>query len=202
MGCLNRKACRCPGKVGTVPPKLAFLATVVAPTVALPTWTSVPRVGSSTCVTPNSALLRRKAPRLLRLMVWSIIRSPPLLRSGPGPRWSTDPLRRLWLQWALTFHLTLHLLHHSDLLYQSSKILDGQWCHHQANISPEAVLKLTASPLLVKRQGVETAEVFEPLSILCDSLPSLGQLEELYLLGVPDVVGKVLGEESLPESLP
>jgi len=40
------------------------------------------------------------------------------------------------------------------------------------------------------------------LHILCDSLPSLGQLEELHLLGVPNAVGKVLGEESLPESLP
>ena len=150
MGCPNWRACRCPGKVGTIPPKVAFLATVVAPTITLPTWTRIPRVGSSTCVTPNSALLRRKAPRLLRLMVWSIIRSPPLLMSRPGPRWSTDPLRWLWLLWALTFHLTLHLLHHSGLLYQSNKILDGQGCHHQANITAKPILELPASPLLIK----------------------------------------------------
>jgi len=202
MGSLNRRACRCPGKVGTILPKVAFLATVVAPTVTLHMWTSVPQVGSSTCVTPNSALLRRKAPRPLRLMVGSIIRSPPLLMSGLGPRRSTDPLRRLWLLWALTFHLTLHLLHHPGLLHQSGKILDGQGSYHQANITAKAVLKLTASPLLIKWQCIKAAEVFEPLSVLRHGLPSLGQLEELHFLGVPDVVWKILRDESLPECLP
>jgi len=112
--------------------------------------------------------------------------------SRPGPRWSTDPLRRLWLRWALTFHLTLHLLHHSGLLYQSSKVLDGQRSYHQADISPEAVLKLTASPLLIQWQCIEADEMLEPLSVLSHGLPSLGQLEEFHLLGVPDAVRKVL----------
>jgi len=68
-----------------------------------------------------------------------------------GPRWSNDPLRRLWLLWALTFHLALHLLHHPGLLYQSGEILDGQGSHHQVDITAKTVLELTASPLLIKR---------------------------------------------------
>jgi len=137
MGSLNWRACCCPGKVGIVLPKVAFLATVVAPAVTLYTWTSAPQVGYSTYVTLNSTLLRRKAPRPLRLMVGSIIWSPPLLMSGLGPRWSTNPLRRLWLLWALTFHLTFHLFHHPGLLHQSGKILDGQGSHHQ-RMSPRS----------------------------------------------------------------
>jgi len=147
---LNWRAYRCPGKVGTVLPKVAFLATIITPTVTLHTWTSTPQVRASTNVALNSTLLRRKAPRPLRLMVRSVIWSPPLLMPRLGPRWSTDPLRWLWLLWALTFHLTLHLLHHPGLLHQSGKILDGQRCYHQANITAEAVLELTASPLPVK----------------------------------------------------
>jgi len=157
---------------------------------------------ASTYVALNSALLWRKAPRPLRLMVWSIIRSLPLLMSGLGSRWSTDPLRRLWVLWALTFHHALHLLHHSGLLYQSDKILDGQGGYHQANITAKAVLELTASPLLVKWQCIEAIEVLEPLSVLCYSLPSLGQLEELHLLGVPDAIWKIFREEPLPKCLP
>jgi len=199
---LNWRACCCPSKVGTILPKVAFLATVVAPAVTLHAWTSTPQVRASTNVALNSALLWRKPPRPLRLMVGSIIWSPSLLMSRLGPRWSTDPLRRLWLLWALTFHLTLHLLHHLGLLHQSGKILDGQGSHHQADVTAKPILILPASPLLIEWQGVETAEVFEPLSILCYYLPSLGQLEELHLLGVPDVVWKILREESLPECLP
>jgi len=150
MGCLNWRACRCPGKVGTVPPKVTFLATVVAPTVTLYTRTSIPRVRSSTCVTLHSTLLRRKTPRPLRLMVWSIIRSTPLLMSGPGPRWSTYPLWRLWLLWALAFHLPLHLLHHPGLLHQSGKVLDGQGSHHQADVTAKPILELPALPLLIE----------------------------------------------------
>jgi len=134
--------------------------------------------------------------------VGSIIRPLPLLMSGLGPRWSTNPLRRLWLLWALTFHLTLHLLHHPGLLHQSGKVLDGQGSHHQADVTAKPILELPASPLLIEWQGVKTAEMFEPLSILNYCLPSLGQLEELHLLGVPDVVWEVLSEKSLSESLP
>jgi len=107
-------------------------------------------MGSSTYITLNSALLRRKAPRPLRLMVGPIIWSPPLLVSRLGPRWSTNPLRRLWLLWALTFYLTFHLLHYSGLFHQGGKVLDGQRSHHQADITAETVLELTASPLLIK----------------------------------------------------
>jgi len=130
---------------------VAFLATIVAPAVTLNAWTNTPQVRASTDVALNSALLWRKAPRPLRLMVGSIIRSPPLFMSGLGPRWSTDPLRRLWLLWALTFHLTLHLLHHPGLLHQSGNILDGQRSHHQADITAEIGLELTTSPHLIER---------------------------------------------------
>jgi len=191
MRSLNWRACCCPSKGGTVLPKVALLATVVASVVALHAWASAPQVRTSPNVALNSTLLWGKAPRPLRLMVGSIIRSPPLLMSGLGPRWSTDPLRQLWLLWALTFHLTLHLLHHPGLLHQSGKVLGGQGSHHQADVTAKAVLELPASPLLIEWQGVETAEVFEPLSILCYCLPSLGQLEELHLLGVPDAVWKI-----------
>jgi len=124
---LNWRACCCPSKVGTILPKVSFIATIVAPAVTFYAWTSTAQVRASTDVALNSALLWRKAPRLLRLMVGSIIQSPLLLMPGLGPRRSTDPLRRLW---ALTFHLTLHLLHHSGLLHQSGKVLDGQGSHH------------------------------------------------------------------------
>jgi len=185
--------CCCPSKGRTILPKVAFLATVVAPTVTLHTRASTPQMRSPTYIALHSTLLMRKTPRPLRLMVGPIIRSPPLLMPGLGPRWSADPLRWLWLLWALAFHLALHLLHHPGLLYQSGKVLDGQRSHHQADVTAEPVLELPASPLLIEWQGVETTEVFEPFSILCNSLPSLGQLEELHLLGVPDAVGKVLG---------
>jgi len=59
----------------------------------------------------------------------------------------------------------LHLLHYSGLLHQSSKILDGQWGYHQADISPKVVLEFSASSLLIEWQGVEVAEMFELLSI-------------------------------------
>jgi len=150
LGCLNWRACRCPRKVGAISPKVALLATVVAPAVTLPTWTSMPRVGSSTCITLHSTLLRRKTPRPLRLMVGPIVRSPPLLMTEPGPRWSTYPLRRLWLLWALTFHLTLHLLHHPGLLYQSDEVLDGQGSYHQTDVTAKPILELPASPLLIE----------------------------------------------------
>ena len=163
MGTLNWRACCCPGKVGTVLPKVAFFATVVAPTVTLHTWTSTPQVGSSTYITLNSTLLKRKAPRPLRLMVGSIIRSPSLLMSRPGPRWSTDPLR--WLR-PLTLHFVLHLLHYPGLLHQSGKILDGQGCYHQATIVAESILELATSSLLIEWQGVETAKMLELLSII------------------------------------
>jgi len=151
MESLNWRACCCPSKVGTILPKVAFLATIVAPAVTLHAWTTTPQVRASTNIALNSSLLRRKAPRPLRLMVGSIIWSPPLLMSGLGPTWSTNPLRRLWLLWALTFHLTLHLLHHLGLLHQSGKILDGQRSHHQADITAKVILELTTPPLLIKR---------------------------------------------------
>jgi len=163
MGSLNWRACRCPGKVGTVLPKVGFLATVVAPTVTLHTWTSVPRVGSSTCVTLHLTLLRRKTPRPLRLMNRSVIQSPPLVMSGLGPRWSTNPLRLLRPR---TLYLILHLLHYPGLLHQSGKILYGQGCHHQANVAAESILKLATSSLLIERQGVKTAEMLELLGII------------------------------------
>jgi len=163
MGSLNWRACCCPSKVGTVLPKVAFLATIVAPTITLHTGTSVPRVGSSTCVTLHSTLLRRKTPRPLRLMRRSVIRSPPLVMSGFGPRWSTNPLRLLR---PLTLYLILHLLHYPGLLHQSGKILDGQGCHHQANVTAESILELATSSLLIEWQGVETVEMLELLSII------------------------------------
>jgi len=43
--------------------------------------------------------------------------------------------------------------------------------------------------------------VLESLSRFCHGLPSLGQLEEFHLLGEPDAVWKILGEEPLSESL-
>jgi len=150
MGSLDWRACCCPGKVGTVLPKVAFLATVVASTVALHAWASAPQVRTSTNITLNSTLLRRKAARPLRLRVGSIIWSSPLLMFGLKPRWSTNPLRRLWLLWTLTFHLMFHLLHHPGLLHQSGKILDGQRSHHQADITAETVLEHTTSSFLIK----------------------------------------------------
>jgi len=107
----------------------------------------------------------------------------------------------LWLLWALTFHLTLHLLHNPGLLHQSSEILDGQESHHQADIIAKTILELTASSLLIKWQCIKAAKVLESLNILCYGFPSLGQLEEFYLLGTPDVVWKILREESLLECL-
>jgi len=103
-------------------------------------------------------------------MVGPIIWSPPLLVYGLGPRWSTNPLKQLWLLWALAFHLTLHLLHYPGLLHQSGKVLDGQGSHHQADIVVKTILELSASPLLIKWQSVEAAEVLESLSILHHSL--------------------------------
>jgi len=199
---LNWRACYCPGKVGAILPKVAFLAIVIAPTVTLHTRAGVSQVRASTYIALYSTLLRRETPRPLRLMVGSIIWPPPLLVPRSGPRWSTNPLWLLWLLWTLTFHLPLHLLHNPGLLHQTSEILDGQGSHHQTDIAAETILKLFASPLLIKWQGVETAEVLESLSILRHGLSPLSQLEEFHLLGVLNVVRKVLAEESLPESLP
>ena len=119
--------------------------------------------------------------------------------SGLGPRWSINPLRLLG---SLTLYLILHLLHYPGLLYQSSNILDGQGCYHPANISPKAVLKFLASPLLIKRQSIEVTEVLELLSIFCHRLPSLGQLEEFHLLGISNVVWEIFREEFPPKGLP
>jgi len=69
---------------------------------------------------------------------------------GLGLGWSTDPLRRLWLLWALAFHLALHLLHHPGLLYQSGKVLDGQGSYHQTDVTAKPILELPASPLLIE----------------------------------------------------
>ena len=128
---------------------MVFLATVVTPTITLHTRAGTPQMRASTYVALHSTLPVRKTPRPLRLMVGPIIRSPPLLMSRPGPRWSTDPLRWLWLRWALAFHLALHLLHHPGFLYQNGKILDGQGCHHQANVAAKSILELATSPLLI-----------------------------------------------------
>jgi len=117
MGVCTGWACRCPSKGGTVFPKVALLTTIVAPVVTLHAWAGAPQMRALTYVTLHSTLLRREAPRPLRLMVGSIIRSPPLLMSQLGPRWSTNPVWLMWLLWALTFYFTLHLLHHSSLLY-------------------------------------------------------------------------------------
>ena len=116
-----------------------------------------------TYVALHLTLLGRKTPRPLRLMRRSVIRSPPLVMFGLGPRWSTNPLRLLR---PLTLYLILHLLHYPDLLHQSGKILDGQGCHHQANVVAESILELATSPLLIEWQGVETTEMLELLSII------------------------------------
>jgi len=167
---LNWRACRCPSKVGAILPKVAFLTTVVAPMVTLHTRAGVPQVRAFTYITLYSALLGRETPRPLGLMVGSIIWPPPLLMSRFGPRWSTNSLWLLGLFWALAFYPTFHLLHHPGLLHQSGKVLDGQGSHHQTDITAEAILELTASPLLIKWQCVEAAEVLESLSILCHGL--------------------------------
>jgi len=119
---LNRRECCYPSKSGTVLPKVALLAIVVASAVTLHAWASTPQVGTSTYIALDPTLLRRKTLRPLRLMVRFVIWSPPLLMSGLGPRWSPYPLRLLR---PLTFHLVIHLLHYSGLPHQSSKILDG-----------------------------------------------------------------------------
>jgi len=163
---LNWRACRCPSKVGEILPKVAFLATIVAPTVALHTRAGVPQVRASTYITLYSALLGRETLRPLGLMVRSIIWPPPLLMPRFGPRWSTNPLWLLGLLWALAFYLTFHILHHSGLLHQSGQILDGQGNHHQTNITAESILKLAASPFFVEWQCVEVTEMLELLSVL------------------------------------
>ena len=147
----------------------------------------------------DPALLRREVLRPLGLMVGSIIWFPPLLMPRFGPRWSTNPLMLLW---ALSLYLILHLFHYSGLLHQSCKVLDGQRGNHQMNVSTETILKLPASPLLIKRHGVETTKVLEFLSVPCHWLSSLSQLEELYFLGVPHAIREVLGEEFPPEGFP
>ena len=160
---LNWRACCCPSKCGTILPKVTFLAIVVAPTVTFHTRADTPQMRAPTYVALHSTLLGRKTPRPLRLMRRSVIRSPPLVVSGLGPRWSTDPLR---LVRPLTLYLVLHLLHYPGLLHQGGKVLDGQGCHHQANVAAEPILELATSPLLIEWQGLETAEVLELLSIL------------------------------------
>jgi len=45
---LDWRTCHYSSKVGEILPKVAFLATVVAPAVTLHTWASVPQVGTST----------------------------------------------------------------------------------------------------------------------------------------------------------
>jgi len=79
VGRLNWRACCCPSKGGVVLPKVAFLATIVASAVAFHAQADIPQVGASTYVTLHSALLGRKAPRPLGLVVGPIIWSPPLL---------------------------------------------------------------------------------------------------------------------------
>jgi len=152
-----------------------------------------------TYVALHATLLGRKTPRPLGLMGRFVIWSPPLIMSRLGPRWSTNPLRLLR---SLTLYLILHLLHYPGLLYQGSKILDGQGCYHQANISPEAVLKFLASSLLIERQSIEAAGVLELLNIVCHYLPSLGQLEEFHLLGISNAVWEIFREEFPPKGLP
>jgi len=142
---------------------VAFLAIVVASAVTLHARASTPQVSTSTYIALDSTLLGRKTPRPLRLMVRSVVWSPPLVMSGLGPRWSTNPLRLLR---SLAVHLILHLLYYPGLLDQSSKILDGQGCYHQANVAAESIFKLSASLLLIEWQGVETAKMLELLSII------------------------------------
>ena len=114
MGSLNWRACFCAGKVGTVLPKVAFLATVVAPTITLYTRAGTPQMRAPTYVALHSTLLGRKTTKPLRLMRRSVIRPPPLVMSRLGPIWSTNPLRLLR---PLTLYLILHLLHYFGLLY-------------------------------------------------------------------------------------
>jgi len=71
---------------------VALLSIVIASAVTLHAWAGSPQVGTSTNITLYPALLRGKVPRLLRLMVRSVVWSPPLLMSRLGPRWSTYPL--------------------------------------------------------------------------------------------------------------
>jgi len=132
---LNWRVCRYPSKGGTILPKVAFLATVVALTISLHARAGVPQVWASTYVALYPALLGRETPRPLGLMVGSVIRPPTLIMPRFGPIWSTNPLRLMWLLWSLAFHLTFHLLYHSGLLHQSDKVLDGQKSHHQPDIT-------------------------------------------------------------------
>jgi len=81
----------CSSKGGAIFPKVAFLATVVAPAIVLYARAGAPQMRASAYVTLYSTLLGRKTPRPLGLMVGSIIRSPPLLMSRLRPRCSTVP---------------------------------------------------------------------------------------------------------------
>jgi len=96
-------------------------------------------------------------------------------------------------------HLSLDLLgsHH-----QCSKILDGKWGYHRTNVSTETILKFPTSPLFIEWHRVESAEVFELLSILSYRLPSLGQLKKLHLFRISDVVWEIFREELPPEGPP
>jgi len=108
-------------KDGTVPPKVALLATIVALLEACKLGANIPLVRSPILVALNPVLLRRRLPRPLRLEMGPSVRLPPLLVPVSGPRWSSQSL----LGWVLSLHLYLHLLHDPCLLHQGGKILDG-----------------------------------------------------------------------------
>jgi len=79
VGSQHWKACCYPCKVRAVLPNVAFLATVVASTVAFHAWAGTPQMMSPTYVVLHSTLLGRKTTRPLRLMVRFVIWSPPLI---------------------------------------------------------------------------------------------------------------------------
>jgi len=173
---------------------------------SLPKWlslpqllrTNTPHVWSSTLVALDPARWRRKPSRPLRLGVSPSIRFLLFLRSRLGPRWSSNFLLLL----VLSFHLYLHSIHDSSLLHQLRKVFDGKWGHHQTNVSFETILKLLASPLLIKWHGVEALEVLEHLCIFSYQLVPLGQLEELHLLSVSHAIREVLRQKLPLECLP
>jgi len=111
----------CSSKGGAVPPKVAFLAIVVAPPEDCKLGADIPLVRSPTLVALNPALLGRRLPRPLRLEMWPSIGLPPLLVPMPRPRWPSHSL----LVWVLSFHLHFHLLHDHGLLHQGCKVLNG-----------------------------------------------------------------------------
>jgi len=124
---------------------------------------------ASTLEALDPALLQREVPKPLGLIGRSIIWFPPLLMPWFGPRWFANPL----LLCTLSLYLILHLFHHSGLLYQRSKVLDGQWGYHQTNVPTEVVLKPMASPFFIEWQGVEAAKMLEPLCIFSQKFGSL-----------------------------